>query len=122
MTVPTAEVAEELRLSLLGGKPIPSTAEIIPVSQLDRINPALGKAAARLGECQISQPIPPMGNATGNAYIVLQRGGNPGSSCQPAKPDSQGFFQRFDEKAGEVFIGILAVGLTGLLIALPFIL
>ncbi len=122
MTVPTAEAAEDLRQSLLSGKSLPPTAEIIPIGQLDRISTMLSKTAAGLRNCEVSQPIPPTGNTTSNAYLVLQKGGDPEGSCQRVGRNPLEFFQEIDEKVGEVFMGLLVVGLTGLLIALPFIL
>lgn len=121
MTAPTAEAAESLRQSLLRGQSLPLTTEIIPISQLDRISTVLTKVAAGLVNCEVSQPIPPE-NTTGNAYIVLQKGGDTEDSCQQVGWSSLGFFQEIDEKVGELFMGLLVVGLTGLLIALPFIL
>ena len=122
MTVPTAEAAEGLRQFLLRGKSIPPIAEIIPISKLDRIRTMLSEVAAGLGDCGVSSPIPPTGNPAGNAYIVLQKGGEPGSSCVRVERNSLEVFQKVNETAGEMFIGLLAVGLTGLLIVLPFIL
>ena len=122
MIVPTAEAAEILRLSLLQGKSLPPDAEIIPIRQLDQISTVLSKAAAELRDCDVSRPIPPTETTLGNAYIVLQRGSATGNSCRPIEPDQQSFFQKIDEKGGEVLIGLLSVGLTLLLIALPFIL
>ncbi len=122
MRAPTAQAAEGLRQSLLRGDSLPPTAEIIPITKLDQISTVLGKVAARLGDCEVSQPIPLAENTTGNAYIVLQKGGDSEGPCWGEERNSPGFFQEIDEKVGELFMGLLVVGLTGLLIALPFIL
>jgi hypothetical protein len=122
MIVPTADDAETLRQSLLHGKPIPPSAEIIPISQLDDISTVLSKSAAGLRECGVSRIIPPSETNIGNAYIVLQKGSASGNSCIPIEGETQSFFQKIDENVGGPFIGILAVGLTLFLIALPFIL
>jgi hypothetical protein len=122
MKVPTAQGAESLRQSLLRGEFLPPTAEVISMNQLERMSTALGKVADGLGDCQVSQPIPMAENSTGNGYIVLQKGGDSEGACWEKERNSPGFFQEMDEKIGELFMGLLVVGLTGLLIALPFIL
>jgi hypothetical protein len=122
MRAPTAQAAESLRQSLLRGESLPPTAEIISIAKLDRISTVLSNVAAGLGDCQVSQSIPPAENTTGNGYIVLQKGGDPEGPCRGEEQNSPGFFQEMDEKIGELFMGLLLVGLTGLLIALPFIL
>jgi hypothetical protein len=122
MIMPTYEDAEVRRLSLVRGKPIPPSAEIIPIPQLDGISTVLSKAASGLRECGVSRVIPPAETNIGNAYIVLQRGSTVGGSCELTDKESQTFFEKVDEIGGTALIGLLAIGLTVLLVALPFIL
>jgi len=122
MSVRTAEEAETLRQSLLQGKPLPPNAEIIPIQQLDQISPVLSKTAVEMRDCDVSRSIPPTETSIGNAYIILQKGSATGKSCRTVSPDSQSSYDETDEMAGAVLIGILSVGITALLIALPFIL
>jgi hypothetical protein len=122
MRMPTFEKAEMLRLSLLRGESLPLNAEIIPIRQLDQISTVLSKVAAGLGDCEVSRAIPPSETNIGNAYIVLQKGSAAGNSCRPMEKDSRSLYQKIDEKGGELLIGTLMIGVTLLLIALPFIL
>jgi hypothetical protein len=120
MIMPMFEDAEILRLSLVRGKPLPASAEIIPIPQLENISRVLSKAAVGLRECGVSRVIPPAETNIGNAYIVLQKGSATGD-CQMTDQDSQTFFQKIDEKGGEILIGLLSIALAVFLAALPFI-
>ena len=104
------------RLRLRPGEKVPVDGVV-----LDGISTVLSKAADGLRECGVSRVIPPAEANIGSAYIVLQRGNTPGDSCEFIEKDQQSFSQKIDEKGGEVLIGILSIGLTILLIALPFI-
>jgi hypothetical protein len=122
MIMPTYEDAEVRRLSLVRGKPLPPGAEIIPIPQLEGMSSVLSRAASGLRECGVSRVFPPAETNIGNAYIVLQRGSTAGGSCELTDKESQTFFQKIYEIGGKELIGLLAIGLTVLLVALPFIL
>jgi hypothetical protein len=123
MIMPTYMEAETLRLSLLKGRPLPPSAEIISIPQLQGISTALSTAAAGLRECGVSRAIPPSETNIGNAYIVLQKGNAAGTTCQGIEgSDSKTLLQKIDEKGGEILLGILSVGIVLFLIALPFLL
>jgi hypothetical protein len=115
---------ERLRDKLRRGDPLPPTTTIVPLAELDRLDPELSTIAARLGECAISQPIPPRQGRMGGDYVLLQRGGDAETPCQEAvpAPPERSTYDTINEHAGQVLIGLLMVGLAGLLIALPFLL
>lgn len=123
ITAPDAETAEVIRKSLKRGAPLPPDAEIIPVVRLDRTDPALARAAARLQDCEVSAVIPPSVPAE-SRYKIVQRGGPPYSACRGGDRGRSfaEMYEKFDEKAGELLMGLLVVGLVALSIALPFIL
>lgn len=121
MRTSNLEAAERLRNAVLGGEPPPS-ALIVPIGELERINPSLSPIAARLGECAVSQAIATNAGPEGAGYVVLQRGGEPGDTCRPSTMGLAERAQRAEEWAGELFIGLLVVGLVVLGVALPFLL
>jgi hypothetical protein len=53
---------------------------------------------------------------------ALRLGNAAGDSCELTDKESQTLFQKIDEIGGTALIGLLAIGLTVLLVALPFIL
>lgn len=123
MRTHTLEEAERLRSALLRGEPLPSATAIVPISELDQLDPALSKIAAQLGECHISSPIPPGQNRRDGDYTLLQRGSDAATPCQggaPAPPP-RSLYETINERAGELLIGLLVVGLAGFLIAVPFL-
>lgn len=123
MTTVDAEEAERLRLSLLRGQGLPASAQLFSIDELIRINPALGKIATQLADCEISRPIPPPASPTdrqtSNGYLVLQRGGDPDQPCHGSV--SRADRESWSDKAGEVLIGLLVVGMAGFLAAVPFL-
>jgi len=119
MTTVNAEEAERLRLSLLRGQPLPTSAQLFSIDGLSQANPALGKLAAQLGDCEISRPIPPTDRQTSTGYLVLQRGGDPDRPCHGSV--SAADQESWTDKAGEVLLGLLMVGVIGFLAAAPFI-
>ncbi|MBI3620887.1 MAG: hypothetical protein HY208_01670, partial [Nitrospirae bacterium] len=123
MTAVNAEEAERLRLSLLRGQPLPASAQLFSIDGLTQANPALGKLAAQLGDCEISRPIPPpippMDRQISTGYLVLQRGGDPDRPCHGAV--SAADQESWTDKAGELLLGLLMVGVVGFLVAAPFI-
>jgi hypothetical protein len=123
MTAVNFEEAERLRLTLLRGQLIPPSAHLYSIDELDRSNPALGKIAARLTNCEISQVIPPPTPSTGaqreTGYLVLQRGGDPDQPCHGSLNDADD--ESWSDKAGELVIGLLVICVTGFLAAVPFI-
>jgi hypothetical protein len=124
MTAVNVEEAERLRLSLLRGQPPPPSAHLVSIEELVRSDPALGKLAAQLMDCEISRPIPPptpSTNAqTSTGYLVLQRGGDPDQPCH-GEPSMGDQMVQWSDMAGELLIGLLAIGVTGFLAAAPFI-
>ncbi|MBI3621768.1 MAG: hypothetical protein HY208_06225 [Nitrospirae bacterium] len=123
MTAVNAEEAERLRLSLLRGQPLPASAQFFSIDGLTQANPTLGKLAAQLGDCEISRPIPPpippMDRQTSTGYLVLQRGGDPDRPCHGSV--SAADQESWTDKAGELLLGLLMVGVVGFLVAAPFI-
>jgi len=124
MRLHSFDEAEQLRDKLRRGDPLPPTTTIIPLAELDRLDPELSTVAARLGECAISQPIPPGHGRMDGDYALLQRGSSAETPCEGAVPvpPERSTYDTIEEHAGQVLIGLLMVGLAGLLIALPFLL
>ena len=124
MRLHSFDEAERLRDKLRRGEPLPASATIMPLAELDRFDAEFSKVAARLGECAISQPIPPGHGRTGSDYVVLQRGSDGDTPCHGAAPapTERSTYETVEEHAGQVLLGLLLVGLAGLLIALPFLL
>ena len=120
MTTVNAEEAERLRIALLRGQPPPPSAQLFSIDQLVRINPALGKIAMQLTDCEISRPIPPTDAQTTSGYMVMQRGGNPDEPCHGEASTSEQM-SRWSDKAGELLLGLLVVGAAGFLVAAPFL-
>jgi hypothetical protein len=118
MTVPTTDDAERLRQSLLRGELLPPSARIVPVGELDRINPSLSKIAAQLAECEIS---PPIATSTSAGYVVLQRGSDPDNPCEGTPQPLSDRLKKAGDTAGEILMGLLVVGLVGFGIAAPFL-
>ena len=117
------EVAEQIRADLLRGGPLPPSAEIVRIGELDRINPSLSLIATQLGECEISPPIASNVRPEEGAHLVLQRGGSAAVACQAGEPvELKSWFETIEELGGELLIGLLAVGLVVVLAALPFLL
>jgi len=119
MTAVNAEEADRLRLSLLRGEPPPPSAQLISIDELNRSNPALGRVAVQLADCEISPPIPPMDAQTSSGYLVLQRGGDPDHPCHGSVVAADQ--ESWTDKAGELLIGVLVIGVVGFLAAAPFI-
>jgi hypothetical protein len=124
MRLHSFDEAEQLRDKLRRGDPLPPTTTIIPFAELDRLDPELSTVAARLGECAISQTIPPRQGRMGGDYVLLQRGSDAETPCHGAAPapPERSTYDTFNEHAGQLLMGLLMVGLAGLLIALPFLL
>jgi hypothetical protein len=122
MTEVNPEEAERLRLSLLRGQPLPPSAQLFSIEDLDRTNPALGKVAAQLMDCEISRVIPPAASSTdarnSTGFLVLQRGGDQDQPCHGSANDDQ---ESWADKAGELMVGLLVIGVAGFLAAAPFI-
>jgi hypothetical protein len=123
MTEVNPEEAERLRLTLLRGQPLPPSAQLFSIEDLVRTNPMLGKVAARLMDCEISRVIPPPAYSTdahiNTGYLVLQRGGDQDRPCHgPAYDIDQ---ESWTDKAGELMVGLLVIGVVGFLAAVPFI-
>ncbi len=116
--------AEELVRAMKENRPLPADAEIILIRRLDTLSPALAREAARLQSCEVSEPVPPWDQTAYAAYVILQRGGEPGSPCRGGKKQRNlaELYQQVEEKAGEIFIGLLALALVAASIALPIIL
>jgi len=119
MTTVNAEEAQRLRLSLLRGQAPPASARLFSIDTLLQVNPALGKLASQLAECEISRPLPPSDPQTGTGYLVLQRGGDPDRPCHGSV--SAADKESWSDKAGELLLGVLMVGLAGFLAAAPFL-
>lgn len=116
----TSDEAERQRQRLLEGEPLPSGATIIPLSELDQIDPALSTQAARLAPCEVSRPAESPAAPEGG-YVVMQRGTDPASSCVETPPTLSERLKQIDEKGGELLIGLLMIGLVGFFAAVPFI-
>jgi len=119
MTALNAEEADRLRLSLLRGQPPPPSAQIFLIDDLNRSNPVLGKVAAQLADCEISPPIPPTDAQTSSGYLVLQRGGDPDQPCHGSVSASDQ--EAWTDKAGQLLVGVLLIGVVGFMVAAPFI-
>jgi len=123
MTAVNSEEAERLRLTLLRGQLLPPSAQLYSIDELVRSNPALGKVAAQLMDCEVSRVIPPptpsTGAQSGTGYLVLQRGGDPDQPCHGPVNDADR--ESWADKAGELVIGLLMIGVTGFLAAVPFL-
>jgi hypothetical protein len=119
MTAANAEEADRLRLSLLRGQPPPSSAQLISIDELNRSNPTLGNVAAQLADCEISPPLPPTDTQTSSGYLVLQRGGDPEQPCHGSVIAADQ--ESWTDKAGELLVGVLVIGMVGFLAAAPFI-
>jgi len=120
MTAVNADEAERLRISLLRGQPPPPSAQLFSIDQLAHSNPALGKIAMQLADCEISRPIPPTDAQTSTGFLVLQRGGDADEPCH-GEPSTTERMSQWSDKAGELLLGLLVVGLAGFLVAAPFI-
>jgi hypothetical protein len=121
MTVPTSQAAERLRESLLRGERRPPSTTIIPITKLSKVDPGLITTAIRLSECEVSSPIESSSTHFGAFYFVLQRGGTANDSCEEMRPTFYEQFQKISDIAGQILIGLIAVGVTGFLIAAPFL-
>ena len=121
MTVSTAEEGERLRSSLLEGAPLPQSATVIPINRLDQLNPELSKTAMQLNDCEISPPLRLKGASGRESIVVLQRGHNATPPCYGATKSFSDRYHDFEEKAGQLLIGLLMVGIAGLAIVVPYL-
>ena len=120
MTESTYEDAEFRRQSLLRREPLPSYANVMPIGELDQVNPSLSIVAMHLRACEVSSVIT-SGRADGTRYyVLLQRGGDNDTTCTKEEMTIGERLKKMDEIGGELLMGILLVGLAGFLIAAPF--
>jgi hypothetical protein len=124
MSAANEEEAERLRLELLRGQPPPPSAHLVSIEELVRTNPALGNVAAQLMDCEVSRtiapPVAPTDAQTGTDYLVLQRGGDPDQPCH-GEANMGDQIAHWGDKAGELLVSLLAIGVAGFLAAAPFI-
>jgi len=119
MTAVNEEEAERLRLTLLRGDPPPASAHLVSIGELSQSNPTLGHVASKLMDCEISRPIAPTDAQTSTGYLVLQRGGSPDQPCYGSVSEDD--HESWSDKAGELLLGLLMIGVVGFLVAAPFI-
>jgi hypothetical protein len=119
ITTPSAMEADDIRKALREGAATPPSARIVPIGELDRINPSLSTVAIRLRECEVSEPM--LSNEAKGGYVLLQRGGELDAPCRQPPPGLGEQARRVEERAGELLMGLLLVGLIGFLAVLPFL-
>ena len=121
MTESTYEDAEFRRQSLLRREPLPSYANVMPISELDQMDPLLSTTATRLTTCGVSPVIKSARADDTVGFVILQRGSDDGSTCEKKGLTFTERMKKIDEVGGELLMGILLVGLAGFLIAAPFL-
>ncbi len=118
ISTPTYEEAVQVSNTIQQGGLLPKSARSVSLKQLDQISPLIAKHALPLKRCEVSSPLK---NPSGTGYLLIMLKGDPNKPCsKPKKPFSE-TLKNFSDAAGQIMIGLLLVGGTVFLAALPFL-
>ena len=118
ISAPTYDEATQISTSLQQGGHLPKSARLVSLKQLDQISPLIAKLALQLKRCEVSSPLE---DPSGTGYLIMMIKNDSDKPCKkPKKPFSESI-KNLSDTAGQIMIGLLLVGGTAFLAALPFL-
>ena len=118
ISTPTYEEATQVFNALRQGAALPKSARSVSLKQLDQISPLIAKRALPLKRCEISSP---MENPSGTGYLIIMMKNDSDKACNKPKKLFSDSLKIFSDTAGQIMMGLLLVGGTFFLAALPFL-